>query len=393
MTAWLFWLCAVGVLYVYAGYPVLIAALAGLRPKREWKASETPKVTILIAAHNEESVIEEKLVNCFELDYPSDCLQIVVAADGSDDRTAEIVRSFEGRGVELSYSEARRGKMAAINRAMPIATGEIVVFSDANNMYSKNALRELVAPFSDKSVGATTGAKSVLKAGGAVGESEGLYWRYESFIKEQETRLGSCTGVAGEILAIRRELYEPPPDEVINDDFYIGMRIVRKGFRLVYTPRARSMERSSGSAADEVARRARIVAGRFQSIAMAGALMPRSPVTAWQVLSHKFARPLVPVLMIGALVANVAALWRPSGDTEQSLLHLSAPYNWIILGLQAVFYAVALLPKAGLELSGTLGKILYLPSFLLDSNVAALLGLFRYMTGRQSTLWQRVPRA
>jgi cellulose synthase/poly-beta-1,6-N-acetylglucosamine synthase-like glycosyltransferase len=393
LTAWLFWLCVAGVFYVYAGYPILLAVLARLRPRPEWPATETPSVTLLIAAHNEEPVIGVKLENSLELDYPGGLLQIIVAADGSDDRTAEIARSYAGRGVETSFSPERRGKTAAINRAMPSATGEIVVFSDANNLYSKDALRELVAPFADGRVGAATGAKVLLKAGGAVGESEGLYWRYESFIKEQETRLGSCTGVAGEILAVRREFFEPPPENVINDDFYIGMRIVRRGRRLVYTPRARSTERSTGSAADEIARRSRIVAGRFQAISMAGALLPRSAVTAWQVISHKFARPIVPLLMIGALAANIAAVARPAGGEEASLLLLTAPYNWALLLLQGLFYAFALLPKSGLKLSGTAGRLLYLPSFLLDSNMAALLGLFRYMTGRQSTLWHRVPRA
>lgn len=392
MTAWLFWLCVVGILYVYVGYPLLLTLLARTSPRRRWTASEAPAVTLLIAAHNEELVIGKKLENSLELDYPRERLQIIVAADGSDDRTAEIVRSYSGRGVELSYNPERRGKTAAINRAMPLATGEIVVFSDANNMYSRNTLLELIAPFSDEAVGGATGAKVIVKAGGAVAESEGLYWRYESFIKEQETRLGSCTGAAGEILAVRRVLFEPPPDNVINDDFYIGMRVIRKGRRLVYTPGARSIERSTGAAADEIARRARIVAGRCQSISMAGALLPKSPVTAWQVISHKFARPLLPFLMIGALLANVGAvLWPPSPGG--SILSLAPPYNLLFFGMQALFYAVALLPRAGLKLSGTFGKLLYLPAFLLDSNVAALMGLFRFMTGRQSALWRRVPRA
>jgi cellulose synthase/poly-beta-1,6-N-acetylglucosamine synthase-like glycosyltransferase len=303
------------------------------------------------------------------------------------------VRSFAGRGVLLSFSPERRGKTAAINRAMSMVTGEIVVFSDANNLYTTETLRALVAPLMDESVGAATGAKAIEKAGGAVGESEGLYWRYESYIKKQESRLGSCTGVAGEILAVRRNLYKAPPDNVINDDFYIGMSVIRGGYRLVYVPEAKSMERSTGSTRDEMTRRARIVAGRFQSMSMAGELLPRSPLAAWQVISHKFARPIVPFLMLGALAANVAADLDPPAGGVRSVLALSAPYNWIFLAAQAVFYAFALAPRIGMKVLGRLGKLLYLPAFLVDSNAAALLGLHGYLTGRQSAVWRRVPRA
>ncbi len=380
-------------MYAYAGYPLVLALLARMRPARGWSASEPPSITLLIAAYNEEDVIEKKLLNSLELGYPRDKLQILVASDGSDDRTVEIVRSFADRGIELSHCPERRGKMAAINRGISRARGEIVVFSDANNMYSRDALRELTAPFSDRSVGAVSGAKSIIRGDDPLGESEGLYWRYESFIKEQETRLGTCTGVCGEILAIRRSLFEQPPESVINDDFYIGMRIIKRGGRIVYAPGARSFERASLSGEDEMTRRARIVAGRFQAMFMARRLLPADPVVAWQVISHKFLRPLVPLAMIGALAANVVAVIRPYEGADQGLLHLSPPFGAAVLACQALFYGVALLPRAGLRLGGGIGKLLYLPSFLVDSNVAALLGLFRFASGRQSPLWERVRRA
>lgn len=393
MIALFFWLFVASIVYVYVGYPFLLTLLAGLRPRRKWEAAGTPRLTLLIAAHNEERVIERKLINSLDLDYPSDRLQIIVAADGSNDRTVDIARVFADRGVELSHVPERHGKMAAINRAMPLATGEIVVFSDANNLYARDALRRLIAPFVDRTVGAVGGAKVITVGAGAVGESEGLYWRYESFIKSQETRLGTCTGVSGEIMAVRRALFEPPPERVINDDFYIGMRIVRRGCRLVYVPEARSFEKASLSAQDEIARRVRIVAGRFQSIFMSRELLPKSPLIAWQIISHKFARPFVPLAMCGALLANLVAVLHPVETSERMLLHLAFPYNWVLLGLQVLFYVIALLPRAGVKLRGPAGKLLYLPSFLVDSSVASLLGLFRYATGRQSALWQRVPRA
>jgi len=388
----LFWLCVGSIIYTYAGYPILLALLARTRPKPPTYPAAVPTVTLLIAAHNEQAVIAGKLENSLALDYPRERLQILVAADGSDDQTPEIVRAYARQGVELSFGPPRRGKMAAINRAMAQAWGELVVFSDANNMYEHCTLRELVAPFADKTVGAVTGAKSILPGDGALGESEGLYWRYESFIKKQETRLGCCTGVAGEILAVRRELFEPPPDNIINDDFYLALRLIQHGYRVVYTPQARSWERVSLSASDELTRRARIVAGRYQAISLAPRLLPlRRPLLVWQVVSHKFLRPLVPLAMVGALLANLVALFRPPKAGPQALLRLATPFNWIGLSLQFLFYGLAWLGNS-LERKGAWGKLLYLPTFLVNSNLAGLIGLYRSLTKGQTSLWQRARR-
>ena len=231
-------------------------------------------MTLLIAAYNEEAVIASKLDNALSLDYPKDHLQILVAADGSDDHTADIAREYRERGVELSYTPERKGKMAAINRAMPLVRNEIVVFSDANNLYEKDTLLELVKPFSSQEVGAVSGKKYILNGKDALSGADGMYWQYKSFIKENETRLGSCTGASGEILAVRRALYQPPPDEVINDDFFIGLNILRQGYRLVYAPKAHSFEHSSLTEKDEAARRSRIVAGRYQAMFKAGSVLP-----------------------------------------------------------------------------------------------------------------------
>ena len=388
----LFWLAVSAIIYTYAGYPLLLTLLARTRPKPQPCHATTPSITLLIAAYNEQAIIARKLENSLALDYPRERLQILVAADGSGDGTPDIVHAYAARGVELSYSPPRRGKMAAINRAMQRATGEIVVFSDANNMYESNALRELAAPFVDPTVGAVTGAKSIVRGDGALGESEGLYWKYESFIKEQETRLGSTTGAAGEILAIRRDLFETPPDYVINDDFYMAMRLVQRGYRVIYAPQARSWERVSLSAQDEITRRARIVAGRYQALALAPRLLPFDrPLVIWQVVSHKFLRPLVPFAMLGALLANLLAVVRPRRAARPSLSGLTPPFNWIMLWLQLLFYGLAWLGNM-VETQGAMGKLLYLPTFLVNSNLAALIGLYRSLTKGQTTLWQRAQR-
>lgn len=391
MIGLLFWLCAGGIAYTYAGYPVLLALLARLRPEIGPYPSATPSVTLLIAAYNEERAIEEKLENSLALDYPQDRLQILVAADGSDDHTADIVRGYADRGVELSFIPTRHGKTAAIDRAMARVRGDILVFSDANNAYGPESLRELVRPFADPRVGATTGAKVIVEGGGALGDSEGLYWKYESFIKEQEARLGCCTGVSGEVFAVRRELFEPVPHGFIAaDDFYLAMRLIRRGYRIAYAPRARSTERVSASPADERERRARIVAQRWAVISHAHRFLPfNRPVVAWQVLSHKFLRPLVPLAMIGALACNLLAVlgW----GAGQTPLGLAAPWGSIMLAAQAAFYGLALAGARAARARG-LARWLYVPAFLVSSNWAALAGLIRHLAGRQGVAWQRVPR-
>lgn len=392
MIALLFWFSILFVFYVYLGYPLVLTMLARLRPRQVEYPSYLPKVTILIAAHNEQQVIASKLENTLALDYPAENLQIIVAADGSDDQTVEIVRSFESRGVELSYQPERRGKMAAINRAMTRAQHEIIVFSDANNFYVPETLRELVKPFSDTKVGAVSGGKNILRSEAALTKADGLYWRYESFIKKQETRLGSCTGVSGEILAIRSRLYQTPPDRVINDDFFMAMAVLRQGYRLVYAPRARSFEHSSLTEEDESARRSRIVAGRYQVMFMSLQLLPwRKPLLMWQIISHKFMRPWVPLAMILAFVTNLLALIDLDGISNPGLLYLGWPYSLLLLSLQVLFYLSAWLGNR-LKGKGLIGKILYLPAFLVNSNFSALRGLISFVTGRQTTLWQRARR-
>jgi cellulose synthase/poly-beta-1,6-N-acetylglucosamine synthase-like glycosyltransferase len=395
-----FWLCVALVAYTYAGYPLAVAVLARCCRRESARASatdRTPSVTLLISACDEQAVIAGRLDNALALDYPRDRLQILVAADGSHDRTADIVRSYAGRGVELSHQSQRQGKMAAINRAMTQARGDIVVFSDANNRYDPATLRELVGPFAEAAVGATSGAKSILTGDGVLGDAEGLYWKYESFIKRQEARLGCCTSVAGEVLAIRRELFEAAPPNIINDDFYLAMRIVRRGYRIAYAPRARSWERISPTAQDEVMRRARIVAGRYQAMMLAARWLPlRRPLVVWQIVSHKFLRPLVVLAMAGAWVTNLVAVIAPvevapSAGWFAALVQLRWPMNWIMLSLQALFYAAAA-AGALIGRDHVMGKLLYVPTFLVHSNFAALLGLWRALAGRQTAIWQRLPR-
>ncbi|MEM7116462.1 MAG: glycosyltransferase family 2 protein [Chloroflexota bacterium] len=392
MIVQIFWVFITLIIYTYAGYPLLVAFFARTQPKPRFKTADLPKITLLISAYNEEEVIAKKIENSLSLDYPRDKFQLLITADGSDDRTVAIVQSYADQGVELTYDPPRRGKMAAINRAIPLTTGDIIVFSDANNAYSSNALRELAAPFTDPTVAAVSGYKSIVSGDSSLGESEGLYWKYESFIKEQEARLGCCTGVCGEMLAIRRDLYEPPPDKIINDDFYMAMRLIKRGYRVAYAKDAKSSERISLSAKDEMARRARIVSGRYQAMSIAHTLLPwNKPVLVWQIVSHKFFRPLVPLAMIGALTTSLLGAWRPSWMPSRVLRNFKRPFAATLVLLQIIFYSLAWVGQ-NLRPRGILGMMLYLPTFMVNSNTAALVGLYRFLTGKQSTLWKRVAR-
>lgn len=388
----LFWFAIIFILYSYLGYPAIIALLAKMKGIRKYASSFLPEVTLLIPAYNEEDFIAEKLKNSLTLDYPREKLQILVTADGSSDRTPDIVREFAAQGVELAYTPDRGGKMAAINRAMEIVRGEIVVFSDANNMYEAQSLRILTAPFSDEEVGSVTGAKLIIQDGRRLSAAEGLYWRYESRIKSDETILGSCTSAVGEMLAVRRELFLAPPQEIINDDHYIVLDLMRRGYRNVYAPEARSFEYASLSAADEIVRRSRMNAGLFQTISLSGKLLPfKKPVWVWQLLSHKYSRAFVPLAMLLAFLANFLMLVFPLHNEMSPFWSVAFPYNWIFFAAQLIFYALAFIGRV-FKTGGVIGKLLYLPTFLLNSNLAALSGLYNYLTGKQSHIWQRVRR-
>jgi cellulose synthase/poly-beta-1,6-N-acetylglucosamine synthase-like glycosyltransferase len=393
----LFWFSISSILYTYFGYPLLITILAKRKPKKTYIPVSTLNVSLVIAAYNEELVIGEKINNCLQLDYPKNNLQIIVVSDGSDDQTPNIVQKYANQGIELLHSPLRRGKMAAINRAVPYSTGDIIIFSDANNLYQPDTIKNLVAPFVDPRIGATSGAKIIQMDGSSLGESEGFYWKYESFIKEQESRLNSCTGVAGEILAIRRQAFASPPDEIINDDFYMAMQVLKQGYRIAYVPQAKSIERVSASAKHEITRRKRIIAGRYQAMFMAGKLLPiKRPVLVWQIISHKFLRPLVPFSMIIAIFTNILGVLRKDKSTHEKKIfwNLNSISGKLTLLAQFMFYLLAWM--AGKidhrSQSSSIKRIVYIPKFLVDSNIAALQGFIEYLKGQQTHLWERIPR-
>lgn len=367
------------VVYVFAGYPAIAGLLARLRPRPvRADATFTPRVSLVIVAHDEEDVIEDRLRNVAELDYPRDRLEVLVVSDGSQDATPQRAEAFPG--VRVLHDPQRRGKLTAMNWGAQAANGEVLLFSDANNHYTHETVRALVAPLADPGVGLVTGAKVIDDGSGrSIDRAEGLYWRYESKLKEWESTSGSVVGGTGEILAFRREAYRSPDAGMLTEDFVQALLVAMSGWRVVYVPEARSLERASATIDDEAVRRARIVTGRSQAMLR---LLPRllrsDPRLAWRVVSHKGLRPLVPWALLAAAASNVAVARR---------------HRWAraLAALQGLFYSQALLGWRN-DRRGRRGPLTYLPFYFCRMNLATLRGLRDFATGRHSVAWTRVRR-
>lgn len=386
-----FWISILFIFYVYIGYPLLIGFLALFKKEIIYELTDLPKVTLIFAAFNEEKIIAKKIENSLALDYPKELFQILVADDGSTDQTTQIIKEYESKGVEILSFRQRRGKLAAIKDAVKNAKGEIIIFSDADNFYQPNMLYEMLKYFSDPQVGAVSGGRNVIGTSN-LGTSESLYWKYEELIKKFESRIGNCIGVAGDLLAIRKNLYNSPPSGIINDDVYIAFSILKQDFRVVYAPNARSYHPVAESFQQEVERRTRMVAGRYQTIFSAWDILPyQNPVAIWQIMSHKYFRPLIPMFMIAAFVANGLTLFSESQVNGPEWLVLKNPYNWVFFLIQILFYGISFV-SSKFEFGGWLGKAIYIPTFLVNSNYAALQGLYRYIFSKQTVYWKKSTR-
>jgi len=372
----LFWFSLGTLAYIYIGYPLLVWVLARLFGRDPVRRETTPMVSLLIPAYNEEAHIEEKLRNSLSLDYPTDRLEILVASDGSTDRTNAIVKAFAAQGVRLIAMSQNIGKASMLSRVVPLLRGEIVVFSDASSQLARDALRKLLRPFADPRVGCVSGLYRLI--GDAVGDlraqGEGLYWRYETFIKRQESRLHSILGAHGAFYAIRRSLFQHVGETDINDDYLVPMRIVASGARAVYEPAAVAWERELASVEGEFARRRRIAAGNCQQIAALRHLLhPRRGWMAFCFFSHKVLRTAAPLLMIALLISSP---WLP------------APWAALALGAQALLYGSAWIGYL-CQRSGRRIPWLSPPLYFCLGNLAMLAGLCKYCFRRGELGWER----
>ncbi|HTL30262.1 MAG TPA: glycosyltransferase family 2 protein [Tepidisphaeraceae bacterium] len=377
-----FWLSAACVVYAYAEYPVVIWMLSrafGRLPVPPTPAGESPKVSLLIAAHNEEAVIDERIANALSMDYPNDRFEIVVASDGSSDRTSEIVSSYSDRGVRVLDYRPRQGKSSVLNAAMQELAGDIVVMSDANTLFDTNAIRDLTRWFADAEVGAVCG-RLILKDSATGKNADGAYWKYETFLKKCESRLGALLGTNGAIYAIRRAQYVPIPVETIVDDFVIPLLArMKHGCRIIYDCDAVAREESAQTVGAEFHRRARIGAGGAQATAMLWPLLdPRQGWIAFTFFSHKVLRWICPLALIAMLVSSALL--------EQQLL-----YRWLLIA-QLAFYGVSALTML-LPIELKLARPLRLASMFTGMNLALLIGFWRWVRGGQSAAWKRTERS
>lgn len=375
----LFW-GAVGTLgYTYVAFPgaVLIRGLVGRRPHQT--DDGTPRVTVVVAAHNEAGVIGSKLDNLLAVDYPRDRFEVIVASDGSDDGTNEVVGGFAGRGVRL-LALPRVGKATALNEAVATATGEIVVFSDANTRYAPDAVRALVRPFADPEVGGVAGDQRYVRDGemAASATGEQRYWDFDRLLKIGESRAGHVISATGAIYAVRRELIDHVPDGV-TDDFFVSTGVIAHGKRLVFAPDAIAYEPVATTSKVELGRKVRIVTRGLRAVAARRALLDprRHGFYAVQLLSHKVLRRLMAFPLIGVAVSS-PLLWR------RARLYRAATVA------QAVFYAGAGLGlrRKAISPRGPAGQVLALPAYFVLVNAACLRAVWNLLRGRSIDRWE-----
>jgi biofilm PGA synthesis N-glycosyltransferase PgaC len=378
----IFWISVIILGYTYLGYPVLIALLARLKPRKmsSQQMSKLPKVSLVIAAHNEEKVIREKIENSLSIDYPEELLSIIIVSDGSIDSTNEIVNEFVSNPrIKFLHYETRRGKAHALNIGVASSESEIIVFSDANIWYEPDAIRMLVRNFSDPSVGCVCGKVFLEKPKGSIEPlGEGAYMRYERFIHQNESRFHTMIGTDGAMYAIRRGLFKPIPEDAIVDDFIIAMQVLENNYRILYEPKAIGYEEAASSVGQEFKRKVRMIAGGFQAIGKLGPVLNPSlhPIVFFQFLSHKLLRWLAPIFMLAIFIANLLLLFKH--------------FYQLILLLQFLFYSSATI--AALQENLRKKALFYFPYYFCSLNLAATIGLKKFITGKQPVKWEKISR-
>jgi len=370
---WLFAGSLLAIFYIYLGYPAVLMILAKLMPVPIHKGEYTPTVSILIAAYNEATCIGKTIENKLALDYPGDRNEIIVISDGSDDGTDEIVRGYAERGVKLIRQVPRTGKTSALNLAIPSARGEIIVFSDANSLYERYAIRKLVANFKDPRIGYVTGKMIYVNPDGSVtGDGCSAYMRYENRLRSLETAVGSIVGVDGGIDAVRKALYRPMRADQL-PDFVLPLDVVAQDYRVVYEPSAYLRETALAEASDEYRMRVRVSLRAFWALKDMRHLLSfrRNALYAWQLWSHKVLRYLSFVFLAGAYIGN-------------ALLVPEAFFYAVLFAMQTLGYAACLaapcLPKAGF-------RFVHMLHYFVLINVAALHAFLKFALGHKQVVW------
>jgi biofilm PGA synthesis N-glycosyltransferase PgaC len=382
-----FWVSLFIIFYTYLGYGLLLYGIVKLkrifRKKNTNKVDFQPAVTLIVSAFNEEDFIESKIINTLELDYPEEKLEIIFITDGSYDRTAEIVSRYQR--IRLLHEPERRGKSAAMNRAVKHVTTPVVIFCDANTLLNRDCIRQIARHYADERCGGVAGEKVIYSSGSekAASAGEGIYWKYESALKKLDAELYSVVGAAGELFSIRTNLYEPIMEGTIIEDFVLSLRICIKGYIVQYEPLAFAMETGSASMKDEQKRKVRICAGAFQAMGMVRELFNifKFPLLSFQFLSHRILRwTLSPLCLLFLLLLNFLIVIN------------GAPlfYSFFLIA-QLIFYSLALIGWIFANKNVRI-KALYIPYYFFFMQVSVYLGFIRFLFRKQTVLWEKSNR-
>jgi cellulose synthase/poly-beta-1,6-N-acetylglucosamine synthase-like glycosyltransferase len=368
------------VAWVYAGYPLLLAALGRIRPRPRQRRPTHKAVSVLVAAHNEEGVIEAKVANVRTTDYPQDLIEIVVVSDGSTDGTVQAARRA---GADRVLDLPRVGKITALNGAVEAAGGEILVFTDADSFFRRDTLGELLTNFADPTVGGVS-ANEVSGTGSdapGVARGEGAYWHYEQWIKRLEDKVGSAVSASGRLYAIRRSLFRPSTVTSGTDDFVISTQVLKAGRRLAFDEHTLVLVDAPRDAGSEFRRKVRVMnRGLRAALSLRGLLLPwRGGFYSVQVVSHKVLRRLLPFFLLTAVAAGI---W----------LTTLSPVWWFVLGPQLAFYGLAAAGWAGRSGGWGRARPLWIAYYFCLVNIAAAAAVVSVVGGVRFERWDPAQR-
>ena len=384
----MFWLSLFIIFYSYIGYGLLLYCLIICRrlfftPDEFISTEDEPHVALIITAYNEEEVIKAKIDNTLNLHYPQNKLSVIFITDGSTDKTADII--YKHGGFTLLHQPERRGKVAAMNRAIQYVEAPIVIFCDANTLLNTSCITEIVKHYANPEVGGVAGEKKIISSAGmkAASAGEGVYWKYESLLKTLDAAFYTVVGAAGELFSLRTHLYQPVEEVIILEDFVTSLRLCMKGYIVAYEPKAYAMEYASPSLKEEQKRKVRICAGAFQAMALLKELFNifRYPALSFQFISHRVLRwTACPVCLPLLFVFNLLIV---TAGTDNFFLYL--------FGAQVVFFLIAatgwLLADKTIRLTA-----LFIPYYFIFMNITVYKGFYRYITNSQSVLWEKSKR-
>ena len=390
----IFYIALFIIFYTYIGYGIVLFCCIKIKRFFNGKLkvvgfaeSELPKVTFVVAAYNEEDWINDKIINCLAFNYPKDKIEFLFVTDGSSDNTPKYVEEFAypvGVQWNLYHSPDRRGKIAAVERIMEFVTTPITIYTDANTMVNKMAIRNIVAHYKNPKVGAVAGEKRVSMdiVDSANSAGEGFYWKYESTLKKWDSELYSVVGAAGELFSLRTELYQAVPKDTVIEDFFMTLKIAMKGYVVRYEDKAYAVESASATVGEELKRKIRISAGGLQAISRLTPLLNifKYGILSFQYISHRVLRwTLTPLSLIILLLVNIP------------LALMNKPFFIVMLLGQTVFYTMAaigyMLEKRKLKF-----KVFFIPYYFCVMNYSVYMGFFRFIKGSQSVVWEKAKR-